>query len=42
MQQTQTQTYGYSEKDYKKFKKYGWLMMLSFGLTYLLIPKEQR
>ncbi len=31
----QTQTYGYSEKDYKKFKKYGWLMMLSFGLTYL-------
>ena len=28
-------TYGYSEKEYGKFKKYGWLMLLSFGLTYL-------
>ena len=28
-------TYGYSQKDYKKFKKYAWLMLLSFGLTYL-------
>jgi len=27
--------YGYSKKDYGKFKKYGWLMLLSFGLTYL-------
>ncbi len=27
--------YGYSDKDYAKFKKYGWLMLLSFGLTYL-------
>ena len=31
----QKNTYGYSEKDYAKFKKYGWLMLLSFGLTYL-------
>lgn len=28
-------TYGYSEKDYRKFSKYAWLMLLSFGLTYL-------
>lgn len=28
-------TYGYSEKDYAKFKKYSWLMLLSFSLTYL-------
>lgn len=28
-------TYGYSKKEYAKFKKYGWLMLLSFGLTYL-------
>ena len=28
-------TYGYSQKDYQKFKKYAWLMLLSFGLTYL-------
>lgn len=28
-------TYGYSEKDYAKFKKYAWLMLISFGLTYL-------
>lgn len=28
-------TYGYSDKDYAKFKKYGWLMLLSFGLTYM-------
>ena len=28
-------TYGYSQKDYAKFKKYAWLMLLSFGLTYL-------
>lgn len=31
----QKSTYGYSAKDYAKFKKYGWLMLLSFGLTYL-------
>ena len=28
-------TYGYSAKDYAKFKKHGWLMLLSFGLMYL-------
>ena len=28
-------TYGYSSKDYAKFKKHGWLMLLSFGLMYL-------
>lgn len=28
-------TYGYSDKDYAKFKKYAWLMLLSFSLTYL-------
>ncbi len=28
-------TYGYSDKDYAKFRKYAWLMLLSFGLTYL-------
>lgn len=27
--------FGYSEKDYKKFRLYAWLMLLSFGLTYL-------
>ncbi len=31
----QKSTYGYSKEDYQKFKKYGWLMLLSFGLTYL-------
>ncbi|MBE6688292.1 MAG: MFS transporter [Ruminococcaceae bacterium] len=31
----QQNTYGYSQKDYGKFKKYAWLMLLSFGLTYL-------
>ncbi len=28
-------TYGYSSENYKKFKKYAWLMLLSFGFTYL-------
>lgn len=28
-------TYGYNAKDFQKFKKYAWLMLLSFGLTYL-------
>ena len=27
--------FGYTPEQYKKFKKYGWLMLLSFGLTYL-------
>ena len=28
-------TYGYSQSDYAKFKKHAWLMLISFGLTYL-------
>lgn len=28
-------TYGYNAKDFQKFKKHAWLMLLSFGLTYL-------
>ena len=28
-------TYGYSQQNFKKFKKYAWLMLLSFGFTYL-------
>ena len=26
---------GYTPEQYKKFKKYAWLMLLSFGFTYL-------
>ena len=28
-------TYGYTEAQFKKFTKYAWLMLLSFGFTYL-------
>lgn len=28
-------TYGYTSEQFKKFKKYAWLMLLSFGFTYL-------
>ncbi len=28
-------TYGYNSVDFKKFLKYAWLMLLSFGFTYL-------
>lgn len=28
-------TFGYSPSDYKKFTKWAWLMLISFGLTYL-------
>ena len=28
-------TYGYNKTDFAKFKKYAWLMLLSFGFTYL-------
>ena len=28
-------TFGYNSADYAKFKKYAWLMLLSFGLTYM-------
>ena len=31
----ETMTYGYSGQEYAKFKKYAWLMLLSFGLTYM-------
>ena len=27
--------FGYTKEEYKKFKKYAWLMLISFGLTYL-------
>ena len=26
-------TFGYSGKDYKKFTKWGWLMLISFGFV---------
>ncbi len=29
------QTYGYTKTQYAKFRKYAWLMLLSFGMTYL-------
>jgi len=29
------QMYGYSKTDFAKFKRHAWLMLLSFGLTYL-------
>ena len=28
-------TYGYNSEDFARFKKYAWLMLLSFGFTYL-------
>lgn len=28
-------TYGYNREDFAKFKKYAWLILLSFGFTYL-------
>ncbi len=28
-------TYGYTPTQYQKFKKYAWLMLISFGVTYL-------
>ncbi len=31
----QKNTYGYSTVDFAKFKKHAWLMLLSFGFTYL-------
>ncbi len=30
-----TATYGYTSEQFKKFKKHAWLMLLSFGFTYL-------
>lgn len=29
------ETFGYSPEEYKKFTKWAWLMLLSFGITYL-------
>lgn len=34
-QATETRKYGYTPTEYKKFKRWGWLMLLSFGITYL-------
>lgn len=28
-------TYGYSSKEYSKFKEFAWKMLISFGLTYM-------
>ena len=30
-----TNTYGYTSEQFKRFKKHAWLMLLSFGFTYL-------
>lgn len=35
MTATEKKTFGYTEKEYAKFKKHAWLMLLSFGITYL-------
>ncbi|MBE6575035.1 MAG: MFS transporter [Ruminococcaceae bacterium] len=35
MHPRKTSTYGYSSSDYRKFTRWGWLMLLSFGITYL-------
>lgn len=35
MKQLVKNTFGYTEKEYGKFVKWGWLMLLSFGITYL-------
>lgn len=35
MKQKENHYYGYSPSDYKKFKRFAWMMLLSFGLTYL-------
>ncbi len=32
---TEKFTYGYNAEQFKKFKKYAWLVLLSFGFTYL-------
>lgn len=31
----QTKRFGYTQEEYKKFTKYAWLMLISFGLAYL-------
>ena len=35
MRSLNQKTYGYNTEQYQKFRKWGWLMLLSFGLTYL-------
>lgn len=32
---TEQHTYGYSKQEFQKFKKHAWLVLLSFGFTYL-------
>lgn len=35
MEKREKNTFGYTHAEYKKFTKFAWLMLLSFGLTYL-------
>ena len=35
MKTLEKETYGYNAQQFKKFRLWGWLMLLSFGLTYL-------
>ncbi len=35
MKSLQQETFGYNGQQYKKFRLWGWLMLLSFGITYL-------
>ncbi|MBQ9131231.1 MAG: MFS transporter [Clostridia bacterium] len=35
MQESTSQTFGYTKPEYKKFRRHAWLMLLSFGITYL-------
>lgn len=35
MRSKEKYTYGYTSSEFSKFKKHAWLMLLSFGLTYL-------
>ena len=33
-------TYGYTPKEYSKFKEFAWKMLISFGLTYMFITHD--
>ena len=35
MQESTPQPFGYTKPEYKKFRRHAWLMLLSFGITYL-------
>ena len=35
IQPKEKSTYGYSGQEFKKFQKHAWLVLLSFGFTYL-------